>query len=107
MNKYELKRLALLGMTAGIFMTNPSETEAMEEEGVMIDLNYVLAKPKCKAHGGCGGLTASRDVNDSSVADEEEDDDDEDEEEGEGGGEEKKQESKPSHTTTSKPKALA
>jgi hypothetical protein len=74
MNKYELKRLALLGMTAGIFMSNPVEIEAMQDDAT-IDLNYVLAKPKCKAHGGCGGLTASRDVNDASTADAEEEDD--------------------------------
>lgn len=63
MKKEDLKKLALLGLAAGVLLGSPSEIQASEaDEDYHIDLDYVLAKPSCKAHGGCGGLTASRDV---------------------------------------------
>lgn len=68
MKNKELKKLALLGLAAGVLLST-SGIQAEEEE-YHIDLDYVLAKPSCKAHGGCGGLTASRDVY-NSVKDEE------------------------------------
>lgn len=82
MNKNELKKLALLGMTAGALMNPLLDTQVQADEPV-IDLQYVLAKPKCAAHGGCGGLTASRDLTnpvDDEVEDEEEEDEDTEEE---------------------------
>lgn len=71
MKKNEMKRLALLGITAGVLMANQSGLEALENEN-SIDLEHMIAKPKCKAHGGCGGLTASRDLNSSLIQDDEE-----------------------------------
>lgn len=61
MKKNELKKLALLGLSAGVLLGTQSGVQA--DESNPIDLQYVLAKPSCKAHGGCGGLTASRDIN--------------------------------------------
>jgi len=78
MNKEEMKRLALFGLAAGALMTTLSGPEALADENT-IDLQYVIAKPKCKAHGGCGGLTASRDLNSSSEDNDEEDDEDDEE----------------------------
>lgn len=60
MKKKELKKLALLGLSAGILLAPEAGIQA--DESNPINLEYVLAKPSCKAHGGCGGLTASRDV---------------------------------------------
>ncbi|HEV8051712.1 MAG TPA: hypothetical protein VGP47_04390 [Parachlamydiaceae bacterium] len=60
MKKIELKKMALLGLATGVLLTTGSGIQA--ENFNTIDLDYVLAKPSCKAHGGCGGLTASRDV---------------------------------------------
>ena len=62
MKNKKMKQLILLGISAGIFMAEQQGLEAVDSNG-SIDLNYVLAKPSCKAHGGCGGLTANRDVN--------------------------------------------
>lgn len=59
MKKNELRKLALLGLSAGVLLG----TQVQADESNPIDLQYVLAKPSCKAHGGCGGLTASRDIN--------------------------------------------
>lgn len=64
MKKTELKKLALLGLAAGVLLTTESKVQA-DENTSCIDLDYVLAKPSCKAHGGCGGLTASRDIHNS------------------------------------------
>lgn len=61
MKSKEMKRLALMGIAVGILAANQQGFEAAEINS--IDLDYVLAKPSCKAHGGCGGLTAYREVN--------------------------------------------
>lgn len=61
MKKIEMKQLALLGIAAGVLTGTQATVEATENEN-SINLEHVIAKPKCKAHGGCGGLTASRDV---------------------------------------------
>lgn len=74
MKKKEISKLALLGLTAGILL-NTTSIEALETESNTINLDYVLAKPKCKAHGGCGGFTAERNVKHDQYEDEEEDDD--------------------------------
>ena len=55
-----MRKLALLGITAGVLMANQPVIEASEEKSAT-GLEHMIAKPKCKAHGGCGGLTASRD----------------------------------------------
>lgn len=68
MKKNELKRLALLGMAAGALMAN--QPVQASENG--IDIEHMIAKPKCKAHGGCGGLTASRDLNNAAIQNDEE-----------------------------------
>lgn len=78
MKKNEWRRLALLGMAAGVFAAGQTGVEAAFDEP-SIDLEHALAKPKCKAHGGCGGLTASRDLRNENVDDEESLDGDEDE----------------------------
>ena len=57
MKKNHLKKVAFLGLSAGALMTNQSTLEADA-----INLDYVLAKPACKASAGCGGLTAAREV---------------------------------------------
>lgn len=59
MKNRKIKTFALLGLSAGVLMAQ-SGVEA-EEVHQPINLDYVLAKPKCKAHG-CGGLTAERDL---------------------------------------------
>lgn len=74
MKAKQLRALALLGMTAGILGMDVG-LEAYQDEH-RIDLNYVLAKPKCKAQGGCGGLIAERDSN-RSLRDEMDDDEEE------------------------------
>lgn len=61
MKKTKLKKLALLGLAAGVLFATETGIQA-DENTSHIDLDYVLAKPSCKAHGGCGGLTASRDI---------------------------------------------
>jgi hypothetical protein len=61
MKKIEMKKLALLGIAAGVLTGTQATIQAAENEN-SINLEHVIAKPKCKAHGGCGGLTASRDV---------------------------------------------
>lgn len=101
MNKEEMKKLALLGLAAGAIMSTLSAPEAFADENV-IDLQYVIAKPKCKAHGGCGGLTASRDMNASMEDNDEEDDEEEDDGDEDKKGHEQRDVSKPS-----KPKVLA
>lgn len=63
MKNNEMKKLALLAITAGLLATTQAEIEATESERSIVDLEYVLAKPSCKAHGGCGGLTASSEHN--------------------------------------------
>jgi hypothetical protein len=78
MKKKELCRLALLGMIAGSVAAGQPGLEATFDENV-IDMEHVIAKPKCKAHGGCGGLTASRSRNNEDVQNEESLDEDEDE----------------------------
>lgn len=78
MNKKELCRLALLGMIAGSVAAGQTGLEAAYDASV-IDMEHMIAKPKCKAHGGCGGLTASRNLRNEDVQDEESLDDDEDE----------------------------
>lgn len=75
MKKNEIRKLALLGMAAGVLMANQPEIEAIENDK-SINMDYVLAKPSCKAHGGCGGLTASREVNDLHQDHEEAEDED-------------------------------
>lgn len=105
MNKDEMKKLALLGLAAGALMGTLSSPEVMADENT-IDLQYVLAKPKCKAHGGCGGLTASRELNSSAEDNDEDDDEDDDEDEDE----DKKGHDNRKPSTSSKPpkpKALA
>lgn len=60
MKKNHIKKLAFLGMATGALIAQ-SGIEAAESNNSSINLDYVLAKPSCKAHGGCGGLTADRD----------------------------------------------
>lgn len=60
MKNGKMKTIALLGLSAGVLMANQPGLEA-EELNQPINLDYLLAKPKCKAHG-CGGLTADRDL---------------------------------------------
>lgn len=60
MNTKEMRKLALLGIAAGVIsMSNTAELQATLDANI-IDMDYVIAKPKCEAHGGCGGLTAYR-----------------------------------------------
>ncbi|MEI8365725.1 MAG: hypothetical protein WCF65_04820 [Parachlamydiaceae bacterium] len=61
MKSLQMKNLALFGVAAGLFSVGSSGVEATQESNV-INLDYVMAKPSCKAHGGCGGdLVATRD----------------------------------------------
>lgn len=62
MKSKEMRKLALMGIAAGIISITPTDIEA-NQNGNTIDLDYVIAKPKCSAHGGCGGLTATREIN--------------------------------------------
>lgn len=78
MKNKELQRLALLGIAAGVLATGQGGLEATCD-GSVIDIEHCIAKPKCKAEGGCGGLTASRDLRNQDVDDEESLDGDEDE----------------------------
>lgn len=78
MNKRELRHLAILGVAAGVLAAGQTNLEAVFDESV-IDIEQCIAKPKCKAHGGCGGLTASRDLRNEYVDEEESLDGDEDE----------------------------
>ena len=78
MKRKELQRLALLGVAAGVMSMGQPTLEAVFDETI-IDVEHCIAKPKCKAHGGCGGLTASRDLRNENVDDEESLDGDEDE----------------------------
>jgi hypothetical protein len=71
MKKTEIKRLAFLGMATGALMAQTG-IGAVESGHSSINLEYVLAKPSCKAHGGCGGLTADRDRNKTMYQDEDE-----------------------------------
>jgi hypothetical protein len=59
MKNGKMKTFALLGLSAGVLMAQAG-LEAQEVHQP-INLDYVLAKPGCKAHG-CGGLTADRDM---------------------------------------------
>src|SRR4051812_27805955 len=70
MKKNELKKLALLGLSAGVLLATESGVQA--DDSNPINLEYVLAKPSCKAHGGCGGLTALRDIHTSDIDEAEE-----------------------------------
>lgn len=66
-----MKKLAFLGLSAGVLLTNQSPLEADA-----INLDYVIAKPSCSAHSGCGGLTAAREVENTKYDVEEELEDD-------------------------------
>lgn len=68
MKKNDFKRFALMGVATGVLLTQ-SGVEAIENNNSPIDLDYVLAKPSCKAHGGCGGLTANRDKTNTTYQD--------------------------------------
>ena len=69
MKKKEMTRLALFGIATGVLMASQSGIEALENSHA-INMDYVLAKPSCKAHGGCGGtLTATRDFDDKAKQD--------------------------------------
>lgn len=68
MKKNDFKRFALMGVATGVLLTQ-SGVEAIENNNAPIDLDYVLAKPSCKAHGGCGGLTADSDRNNTTYQD--------------------------------------
>lgn len=59
MKKKDFKRLAFLGMATGALVAQ-SGVEAAENNCSCINLDHVVAKPSCKAHGGCAGLTADR-----------------------------------------------
>lgn len=72
MKKKEFSRLALLGMTSGLMAFGQTGLDAS------IDVQNLLAKPACKSKGGCGGLTASRDLPEDSLADEEDSVDEQD-----------------------------
>lgn len=78
MKRKELQRLALLGVAAGVLAAGQPGLEATFDESI-VDVEQCIAKPKCKDHGGCGGLTASRDLRNEDVDDEESLDGDEDE----------------------------
>lgn len=80
MKRNEMRKLALLGMAAGLLAINQSGLEAAADEN-SINLDYVIAKPSCKAHGGCS-VTAMRDVNTDEAQDEEELEEEEDADEG-------------------------
>lgn len=72
MKKKDLKRLAFLGIASGVLVTQPTGMEAIESHIRSINLDYVLAKPSCKAHGGCAGLTAERNRTNSTIYQDEE-----------------------------------
>lgn len=63
MKTKDMKKLALMGITAGLISMGSSEIQALDAEAIALDLDRVVSKAKCNEHGGCGGLTASRDVN--------------------------------------------
>jgi len=73
-----MKKLALMGIAAGIISTGTDTLEATQN-GNFINLDNVIAKPSCKAHGGCGGTVASRDIESVNLDNEEDDDDDSEE----------------------------
>lgn len=72
MKKNEWKKLALLGIAAGALVSTQAEAVTETEAKDIIDFEYVLAKPACKGKGGCGGLTASRDLNNPVIHEDEE-----------------------------------
>lgn len=61
MKSKRMKNLAFLGIAAGLISLESVGAEA-NVDASKIDLDYVIAKPKCSAHGGCGGLTAYREI---------------------------------------------
>lgn len=71
MKKKELGKLALLGIVGGLMALGQSGTL-----DASIDVQNLIAKPACKGKGGCGGLTAARDVHDEHADDEDDNDDD-------------------------------
>lgn len=68
MKKCQLSKLALLGMTGGLMMVGQPGAEAAQDNN-SIDIQYLLAKPKCASHG-CADLTAERDIPEAAQDDE-------------------------------------
>jgi len=76
MKKNNLGKLALLGLTGGLFAVGQPGIEAAQDSN-SIDLQYLIAKPKCASHG-CAGLMAERDTPDANEDDLLDDDSDSD-----------------------------
>jgi len=70
MKKNDFRKLALLGIAGGIIAVGQPGIEAMQD-GNSIDLQYLIAKPKCASHG-CAGVLGDKDT---SETDEDLDDD--------------------------------
>jgi hypothetical protein len=69
MDKFKLKRMALLGISTGLTAFSPAYAE---DSCVDLNSQCLLAKPACKGAHGCPGLTAFRDHPNNEDANEEE-----------------------------------
>ena len=90
MKTKELRRLALYGLTAGLMTVSQSGLNAAED-ATDLDVEHMIARPKCNDSGSCGGLTAMRNTKAHGAASSDDDLDSEDEdtdgeEEGQGFG---------------------
>jgi len=61
MKTKKMKKLALMGAAAGLLSINQGSLVA-DQTMSSLDLDYVIARASCKAHGRCGGDLAERDV---------------------------------------------
>ena len=63
MKKCQLTKLALFGMASGLIAIGQPGLEAADDNS--IDIQYLMAKPKCAAHG-CADLVAEREMSEAS-----------------------------------------
>ncbi len=60
MKKSKLTKLALLGMAGGVLAAAQPSLEGVQDNN-SIDIQHLIAMPKCAAHG-CASLTADSDA---------------------------------------------
>lgn len=87
MKTKELRKLALYGLTAGLLTVSQSGLSA-GEDATDLDIEHMIARPKCNDSGHCGGLTALRNTKNATTNSAAPSDEDLDTEEGDTGGEE-------------------
>lgn len=59
MKKRNLRKLAVLGLSTGLFLANQVNAKQNQED---MQQSLLLAQSKCSGPNGCGGLTAMRDT---------------------------------------------